>query len=271
MEEVKKILRRLIELEPSNENYRFDLESLEKQEEKKDSEQYFEHRKEEQTLVKQLDQFDKIFDGGFKEEAVRDVESLDNLYPENPKIKEKLLQYYLKLDSLDKALSTGLQILSIYERLQLKDLVEATARRLLISFPNNPNLSNYLNETVTEISPDLPSPEEPISFGDDKAKLQELLSEIDFYIAQEFSDEARSKVMKALALYEQPSPLGEARQTRRKLSVPLSAPEAPSFQVSSPTPTPQGNLLLTFSPLPFRLPLSLRTTSSLSSPSIPMR
>ena len=241
MEEVKKILRRLIELEPSNENYRFDLESLEKQEEKKDSEQYFEHRKEEQTLVKQLDQFDKIFDGGFKEEAVRDVESLDTMYPENPKIKEKLLQYYLKLESLDKALSTGLQILSIYERLQLKDLVEATARRLLISFPNNPNLSNYLNETVTEISPDLPSPEEPISFGDDKAKLQELLSEIDFYIAQEFSDEARSKVMKALALYPN-NPLLLERLGKLDESSPslYSAPEAPSFQVSSPTPTPQG-------------------------------
>ena len=205
-EKAKEIYQKLLVMDPTKEEFRFELERLDKlikgedegdvggidEDEKKRREL------EEKTIVGNLSQFVKIFESGFKEEAIREVQNLSEMYPSNPRIKEQLLDFLIKNNSLDQALKTGHQLIEIYERLGDKESISAIVERLIKYFPNDPLLNTYLTTSETEISFGGIEKSGESEFKEDEKKIEEILGEIDFFISNNFIEEAKKAVEKAL-------------------------------------------------------------------------
>ncbi len=203
-EKAKEIYEKLLIMDPTKEEFRFELERLSrltKGEKEVDEEEKKRREIEEKTIVENLSQFVKIFESGFKEEAIREVQNLSEMYPSNPRIKEQLLDFLLKNNSLDQALKTGHQLIEIYERLGEKESIAATVERLIKYFPNDPLLNNYITSSKTEISFGETEEGADTEFKENEKKVEEFLGEIEFFINNDFLDEAEKTVMKALEIY----------------------------------------------------------------------
>ncbi len=204
-DKVRKIYEELVQLEPSNETYRFELERVDKLEKGDnivtDSPDE-ENIKEEETIVRNIDQFEKIFDGGFKEEAIREVETISSLYPGNPRIKEKLLDFYIRAEYFDKALRITKELIDIYEKLGQKGKVETVVREIVPYFPDDPVISSYITSSKTELN--IPSVEDDmsgISFKENVKTLAEYVSQIKFFIDENFIEDAVKLSEEALNSY----------------------------------------------------------------------
>jgi len=219
-DKAKEIYERLLVMDPNKEEFRFELERLDriinKGEDFLSDDEKRVQELEEKTIVENLSQFVKIFDSGFKEEAIREVQNLSELYPSNPRIKEQLLDFLIKNGSLEQALKTGHQLIEIYERLGDKDSIAMTVERLIKYFPNDPLLNNYITSSKTEISMGEIGEDESV-FREDEKKVEEFISEIDFFINNSFFDDAEKAVNKALELYPGNNELIEKRRLIEKM------------------------------------------------------
>ena len=219
-EKAKEIYERLLVMDPNKEEFRFELERLDRIINKGEASLSDDEKRvqelEEKTIVENLSQFVKIFDSGFKEEAIREVQNLSELYPSNPRIKEQLLDFLIKNGSLDQALKTGHQLIEIYERLGDKDSIAMTVERLIKYFPNDPLLNNYITSSKTEISMGEIGEDESV-FREDEKKVEEFVSEIDFFINNSFFDDAEKAVNKALELYPGNNELIEKKRLIEKM------------------------------------------------------
>jgi tetratricopeptide (TPR) repeat protein len=218
---VRKIYEELVQLEPSNETYRFELERIDKLEtgEKIVTDSPDEENiKEEETIVKNINQFEKIFDGGFKEEAIREVETISSLYPNNPRIKEKLLDFYLRAEYYEKALRITKELIDIYEKLGQKDKVDTVVREMVPHFPDDPIISSYITSSKTELN--IPSADEGISddsFTDDDKSIAEYISQIKFFIKENFAEDAIKLIEKAMTSYPNNPELVKLQQSAKLL------------------------------------------------------
>ncbi len=203
-EKAKEIYEKLLIMDPTKEEFRFELNRLSRLtrgEKEVDEEEKKRREIEEKTIVENLSQFVKIFESGFKEEAIREVQNLSEMYPSNPRIKEQLLDFLLKNKSLDQALKTGHQLIEIYERLGEKESISFTVERLIKYFPNDPLLNNYITSSKTEISFGETEGEGDSEFKENEKKAEEFLGEIEFFLNNDFLDEAEKTVLKALEIY----------------------------------------------------------------------
>ncbi len=234
-ERVRKIYNELVQLEPSNETYRFELEKIDEliegegvvTDEAEDID-----KSGEETLVKNIDQFEKIFDGGFKDDAIREIENIGSLYPNNPKIKEKLLDFCMRAEYYDKALRVGKDLIDIYEKLGRKDKIDDIARKLILQFPDDPVINSYITASETDINiPFEDEDDSQISFRDNTKSLDEYISQINFFIQENFAEDAVKLVEEALDNYpNNPKLLTLQQSARLLLNTKVTHPDQESFE-----------------------------------------
>ncbi len=194
-EKMIEILEELIRLDPSNFDYRDELAKIRTGKIDKQAEEEKKGPSEDEKLINaHIDQFDKLFNAGMKEEALRNVEYLREMYPHNEVIKKKLLQYYKELNRKDKALSLGKELIRYYESMEDIESAKRIARELIEFAPEDPLLNIYISkeETDIEFSPEGELEVEGISFEGEKLISPDDLSKLDFYINDGYLDEAES-------------------------------------------------------------------------------
>jgi len=216
-EKAKEIYKKLVSLNPSEESHRFELERVKKIIDQKDKPaELSPEEKEKETLIKNLHQFEKMFESGFREEAVKEVEALDKYYPENHEIKELLLDFYLRLNSTHKAVKIGRNLINLYEKLGEKERIASIAEELISYAPNDPVLNNYLNSSETEMGLDSVPQEKQTPFKEKEKTLDEYLSEIDFFIGNNFKGQASQTIDEALKMYPENPELIEKKNQLQK-------------------------------------------------------
>ncbi len=194
-EKMIEVLEELIRLDPSNFDYRDELAKIRTGRiDKQPEEGKKEPSEDEKLVIAHIDQFDKLFNAGMKEEALRNVEYLREMYPHNEAVKRKLLQYYKDLNKKEKALSLGKELIRYYESMEDIESAKKVARELIEFAPEDPLLNIYISkeETDIEFSPEGELEVEGISFEGEKSLTSEELSKLDFYINDGYLDDAES-------------------------------------------------------------------------------
>ncbi len=186
-------LEELIKLDPKNFNYRDELVKIKASEvvhEEKDEKGKL--SEDELTIINHINQFDKLFNAGLKEEAIRNLEYLKELHPKSEAINNKLLDYYITLQLKTKALQLGKEMIRHYESMEDIESAKRIARKLIEFAPEDPLLNIYISKEETEIefNPEGELELEGMSFEGEKSPTKEELSKLDFYIEDGYNDSA---------------------------------------------------------------------------------